>query len=110
MTQVGNLVYRVPEEAPQEIADLLQRCTGDAEQRPDAHECAEIIAPFVRAGSLRQGSRSLSQEAPAAPAAAATPPARTGSGSGRTGSNGSAAAPASRSGSAPIPEDTVAPL
>ena len=43
----------MPEEAPQDIADLVGRCTGDVEERPDAGECAEIIAPYVRASSLR---------------------------------------------------------
>lgn len=46
----------MPEEAPQEIADLVSRCTSDVEERPDAHECVEIIQPFVRAGSLRVSS------------------------------------------------------
>jgi hypothetical protein len=54
----------VPEEAPEEIAELIQRCTGDADQRPDAHECAEIIAPFLRAVLLRGATRSCSEDSP----------------------------------------------
>ena len=34
---------RVPEEAPQEIADLVLRCTAQPEHRPSAAECADII-------------------------------------------------------------------
>ena len=38
---------RVPEEAPQEIADLVLRCTGQAEERPSAAEAADIIRLHV---------------------------------------------------------------
>ena len=51
------IVYcRVPEEAPQEIADLVLRCTGDADKRPDALECAQIIDLFCPGGSGRRHS------------------------------------------------------
>ncbi|BDA46092.1 probable leucine-rich repeat receptor-like serine/threonine-protein [Coccomyxa sp. Obi] len=71
----GNLRdIRVPEEAPQEIADLVSRCTGDVEERPDAQECVEIIGPFVRAGSLR-----VTSSQPLTPGTVNTP-RRTGSG------------------------------
>ncbi|CAL8462229.1 g1760 [Coccomyxa elongata] len=100
----GNLRdIRVPEEAPQEIADLVSRCTSEVEERPDAQECVEIIQPFVRAGSLR-----VSSSQPLTPGAVNTPrrfgcgqpltpgaggaPLRTGSGGssgdGRTSSGG----------------------
>ncbi|EIE22891.1 kinase-like protein [Coccomyxa subellipsoidea C-169] len=40
----GNLrEIRVPEEAPQEIADLVFRCTARPEERPSAANCADII-------------------------------------------------------------------
>ena len=42
---------RVPEEAPQEIADLVQRCTADAEARPDAAEIADLIQHHLRQGA-----------------------------------------------------------
>lgn len=48
------LTRRVPEEAPQEIADLVLRCTSDADARPDALECAQIINPFCAGGSGRR--------------------------------------------------------
>lgn len=39
---------RVPEEAPQEIADLVFRCTAsEADTRPEAHECAGVIARYL---------------------------------------------------------------
>ncbi|BDA50379.1 probable serine/threonine-protein kinase DDB_G0281745 at C-terminar half [Coccomyxa sp. Obi] len=42
---------RVPEEAPQEIADLVFQCTAsEADARPQAHECAQIIARFLHDG------------------------------------------------------------
>ncbi|BDA50370.1 MDIS1-interacting receptor like kinase 2 [Coccomyxa sp. Obi] len=41
----------VPEEAPQEIADLLQRCMGQPEERPSAAEAADIIRPHLLSGS-----------------------------------------------------------
>ncbi|CAL8464777.1 g4312 [Coccomyxa elongata] len=51
----GNLrEIRVPEEAPQEIADLVLRCTSDADARPDALECAQIINQFCPGGSGRR--------------------------------------------------------
>ncbi|CAL8464771.1 g4306 [Coccomyxa elongata] len=44
----GNLrEIRVPEEAPQEIADLVLRCTAQPEHRPSAAECADIIRPHL---------------------------------------------------------------
>ena len=47
-------VCRVPEEAPQEIADLVSRCTGDQEQRPTAQECAELLGSFLPLGTGRK--------------------------------------------------------
>ena len=44
---------RVPEEAPQEIADLVQRCTADSDARPDAAEIADIIQHHLRQGEGR---------------------------------------------------------
>ena len=56
---------RVPEECPQEIADLIASCTADAAERPDAEECAHIIAQFVpSADARRSASRSLSGRSP----------------------------------------------
>lgn len=49
---------RVPEEAPAEIAALVQRCTGQPEERPSAAECAEIIGRHVSAGSLGRAKSS----------------------------------------------------
>lgn len=76
----------MPEEAPQEIADLVSRCTGDVEERPGAQECVEIIQPFVRAGSLR-----VSSSQPLTPGTVNSP-RRTGfggiGGGGRTSSGG----------------------
>lgn len=43
----GVVRCRVPEEAPQEIADLVLQCTGQPEQRPSAAECADIIRPHL---------------------------------------------------------------
>lgn len=52
---------RVPEECPQEIADLIASCTGDAAERPDAQECAHFIAQFVPSAATRRStSHSLS--------------------------------------------------
>ena len=71
---------RVPEECPQEIADLIQRCQGDASQRPDAQECAQIIAQFVPSvGVRRLSSRSISGNSPR-PVPADGQPGRTASG------------------------------
>ena len=40
-------LHRVPEEAPQEISDLVQRCMlFDPDARPDAEECVAILTPF----------------------------------------------------------------
>ena len=56
---------RVPEECPQEIADLIASCTGDAAERPDAQECAHVIAEFVpNALGRRSTSRSLPGRSP----------------------------------------------
>ena len=56
---------RVPEECPQEIADLIASCTADAAERPDAQECAHVIAQFVPgADARRSSSRSLSGSSP----------------------------------------------
>ena len=41
---------RVPEEAPQEIADLVLQCTGQPEQRPSAAECTDIIRTHLLSG------------------------------------------------------------
>lgn len=42
---------RVPEEAPQEIADLVFQCTAsEADARPEAHECAQVIARYLHDG------------------------------------------------------------
>ncbi|KAK9917092.1 hypothetical protein WJX75_000820 [Coccomyxa subellipsoidea] len=55
----GNLRdIRVPEEAPQEIADLVHRCTGDADGRPEAHECARIIGRHLQDGDASVKRRS----------------------------------------------------
>ncbi|CAK0772056.1 hypothetical protein CVIRNUC_003924 [Coccomyxa viridis] len=44
----GNLRdIKVPEEAPQEIADLVLQCTGEPEARPTAEQCAELIGSFL---------------------------------------------------------------
>lgn len=60
-----NVHDRVPEECPQEIADLIASCTADAAERPDAQECAHIIAQFVpNADARRSSSRSLSGQSP----------------------------------------------
>ena len=62
------------------VADLIDRCTGDASQRPDAQECAETLAQFVPGLSGRRASsRSLSGSTPRA-ALQGLPPARTASG------------------------------
>lgn len=38
---------RVPDEAPQEISDLIERCMlFDPNARPDAEECVSILTPF----------------------------------------------------------------
>lgn len=74
----------MPEEAPQEIADLVLRCTGQPEERPSAAEAADIIGPFAGAtplGAARSSSGSTAQERvrrassgnrPASPPAATT--------------------------------------
>lgn len=80
----------MPEEAPQEIADLVSRCTGDVEERPDAQECAEIIAPYVRTASLRTNASQ-----PLTPGAAVAP-RRTSSGG--SGGEAGGTAPAAGSG------------
>ena len=39
---------RVPEEAPQEVSDLVQRCIiFDPNARPDAEECVSVLTPFA---------------------------------------------------------------
>ncbi len=54
---------RVPEEAPQEIADLVHKCTGDQELRPTAQECAELLGSFLPLGAGRKTSgRTVSGE------------------------------------------------
>jgi hypothetical protein len=63
----------VPEEAPQEIADLVIRCIGDPEVRPSAQEIAELLASHLpMAGARRASSRAMSSEcarSPKSPAA-----------------------------------------
>lgn len=54
----GHQWCRVPEEAPQEIADLIKRCVGPAEERPSAQECIEIIGPIARLDLPATRSRS----------------------------------------------------
>ena len=62
------------------VADLIERCLGDAPQRPDAQECAEILAQFVPGiGARRMSSRSLSGSTPRA-VLQGLPAARTASG------------------------------
>ena len=62
------------------VADLIERCLGDAPQRPDAQECAEALAQFVPGiGARRMSSRSLSGSTPRA-ALQGPPSARTASG------------------------------
>ena len=62
------------------IADLMERCLGDALQRPDAQECAETLAQFVPGiGARRMSSRSLSGSTPRA-VLQVLPSARTASG------------------------------
>lgn len=66
-------VCRVPEEAPQEIADLVSKCTGDQEQRPTAQECAELLGSFLPLGTGRKSGRTASGESgktPSSPTAA----------------------------------------
>lgn len=46
----------MPEEAPQEIADLVVRCTGEPELRPTAEQCAELISSFLPMGVARKSS------------------------------------------------------
>jgi hypothetical protein len=42
----------VPEECPAEVAALIERCCSpDPAQRPDAAECAAILAQFLPAAS-----------------------------------------------------------
>ena len=62
------------------VADLIERCLGDAPQRPDAQECAETLAQFVPGiGARRMSSRSLSGSTPRA-VLQGPPSARTASG------------------------------
>lgn len=62
------------------VADLIERCLGDAPQRPDAQECAETLAHFVPGiGARRMSSRSLSGSTPRA-VLQGPPSARTASG------------------------------
>ena len=45
----GLMLCRVPEEAPQDIVDLMERCMQmDPEVRPDAAECIEVISKHLR--------------------------------------------------------------
>ncbi len=62
----------MPDEAPQEIADLVHRCTGDAESRPEAQECAKIIGRYTLDGdaSVKRRSTGSGRLRPAAAAAA----------------------------------------
>ena len=56
------------------VADLIERCTGDAPQRPDAQECAETLALFVpNLGARRMSSRSLSGSTPRTASGEASP-------------------------------------
>ncbi len=65
----------MPEEAPQEIADLVSRCTGDQEQRPTAQECAELLGSFLPLGTGRKVSgRTVSGESGKTPS---TPTAKS---------------------------------
>ncbi|CAL8464770.1 g4305 [Coccomyxa elongata] len=64
----GNLrEIMVPDEAPQEIADLVQRCTGQPEERPSAAEAADIIRPHLlsaaKSGDSSNGPRRNSSSA-----------------------------------------------
>ena len=79
MAEQGS-VRRVPEECPQEIADLIQRCQGDASQRPDAQECAQIIAQFVPSVGAQKLSSRLMAGNSACLAPADGQPGRTASG------------------------------
>jgi hypothetical protein len=94
---------RVPEEAPQEVADLVARCTiAEPDARPDAAEVADVIQSFLRAGSLARGGSRASTDAGASPhlqrggsgagSVASPRPQRAGSG-GMGGLNGFAALP-----------------
>ena len=45
----GWLLCRVPDEAPQDIVDLMERCMQmDSELRPDAAECIEVVSKHLR--------------------------------------------------------------
>ena len=52
MVSVGScgwVLGRVPDEAPQDIVDLMERCMQmDPEVRPDAAECIEVVSKHLR--------------------------------------------------------------
>ncbi len=56
---------RVPEECPQEVADLILRCNGPAAERPTAAQCANIMADYLPRTSKGMG-RALSSRAASA--------------------------------------------
>lgn len=50
---------RVPEECPQEVADLIAACMSSSpEQRPTAEQIIAALSPLLAAGALRQTSPS----------------------------------------------------
>lgn len=67
------VLCRVPDEAPQDIVDLMERCMQmDPEVRPDAAECIEVVSKHLRlpqngSGKFRDAPmRASSGETPAA--------------------------------------------
>ncbi len=67
------MLCRVPDEAPQDIVDLMERCMQmDPEVRPDAAECIEVISKHLRlpqngSGKFRDAPmRASSGESPTA--------------------------------------------
>ena len=53
---------RVPEEAPQEVADLVARCISEPERRPSAEQCAEVISSFLPGVARKTSGRTASGE------------------------------------------------
>ena len=63
MTEAGRAcARRVPEEAPQEVADLVARCISEPERRPTAEQCAEVISSFLPGVARKTSGRTASGE------------------------------------------------
>ncbi len=72
MRSCGWVLRRVPDEVPQDIVDLMERCMQmDPEVRPDAAECIGVVSKHLR---LPQNGSGKFRDAPMRTSSSATSP------------------------------------